>query len=364
MDGEFIKMYIYDIPERASYEIKDLFKNSEDFSKYEYNTPTPEELPTFTLPQVYNLKGGEFAIEDKPMKYKVQVALYTVGGAYSIRIRVPIENIDFQFLARFSFDKNVVKEVDQAAEKIKKKVDAELEKQFSLSTSKMSEVYEFYFINSTKGEALKAGKNVIPGLLIDEPNPQALDPSYIEYVLSKSISYNTDDIFYVGWEGAVLIDRLKNFDYELLVAEIANIQLLKLRVYKAKTSEILKKTSNAVAELDSMGFAGRLFSNKAERLNSELGRFEDDLREMLNRIENTVFSMGEWYLSRLYNLFASAFRLNELKESLIMDSETIEKRKSFVEEIISAKRNDILELVIIFLIIAEIIIEALYLYAK
>ncbi len=364
MDGEFIKMYIYDIPERASYDIKDLFKNLEDFSKYEYNTPAPEELPTFTLPQVYNLKGGELQIDNKAIKYKVQVAVYTIGGAYSIRIRVPIENIDFQFLARFSFDKNIVKEIDQIAERIKKRVDSELEKQFSLSTSKISEVYEFYFINSTKSEALKAGKNVIPGLLIDEPNPQSLDPSYVEYVLSKSISYNADDILYVGWEGAVLIDKLKNFDYELLVAEIANIQLLKLRVYKTKASEILKKTSSAVAELDRMGFIKKIISNKAEKLNSELGRFEDDLREALNRIENTVFSMGEWYLSRLYNLFASAFRLNELKESLIADSETIEKRKSFIEDIISTKRNDVLELIVILLIFVEILLEAIYLYVK
>jgi len=362
MDGEFIKLYIYDIPERASYDIKDLFKNVEDFSKYEYNAPAPEELPTFTLPQIYNLKGGELQVNGKGVKYRVQVALYTLGGAYSIRIRFPLENIDYSFIAKFSFDKELEKEIDTLAEKIKKRVETELSKQISIIPSNISEEYNFYFINATKNEALKSGKDIIPGLLIDEPNPQGLDQSYIDNVLSKSISYNADDITYVGWEGAVLIDKLKSFDYELIVAEIANIQLLKFRVYKEKTSVVLKETSNSVAGLDRLGFFERLFSSKLEKLNKHLGIFQDDLMEMLNRIDNTVFGMGEWYLSRLYNLFANAFRLNELRESLIRDSEIIERRKALVGDVLEARRDDMLELVIILLIFVEILIEIISLY--
>ena len=362
MDGEFIKLYIYDIPERASYDIKDLFKNVEDFSKYEYNTPTPEELPTFTLPQIYNLKGGELQVDGKGIKYRVQVALYALGGAYSIRIRFPLENIDYSFVTKLSFDKELAKEINALAERIKKRVETELSKQISISTSSISEEYNFYFINTTRNEALKSGKGIIPGLLIDEPNPQGLDQSYIENVLSKSISYNADDITYVGWEGAVLIDKLKSFDYELIVAEIANIQFLKFRVYKEKASIVLKETSNSVAGLDRLGFFERIFSSKPEKLNNRLGIFQDDLMEMLNRIDNIVFSMGEWYLSRLYNLFASTFRLNELRESLIRDSEIIERRKALVHDVLEAKRNDMLELVVILLILIEIAVELIYLY--
>jgi len=362
MDGEFIKLYIYDIPERASYDIKDLFKNVEDVSKYEYNTPAPEELPTFTLPQIYNLRGGEVQVDGKGIKYRIQVAVYTLGGAYSIRIRFPLENIDYSFIARFSFDKGLAKELDAVAARAKRRVEAELSRQIRISPSSISEEYEFYFINATKNDALKNGKDVIPGLLIDEPNPQGLDQGYIDDVLSKSISYNADDITYVGWEGAVLIDKLKSFDYELIVAEIANIQLLKFRVYKEKASAVLKETSNSVAGLDRLDFFERIFSSRVEKLNKRLSIFQDDLMEMLNRIDNTVFSMGEWYLSRLYNLFASAFRLSELRESLIRDSEIIERRKALVHDVLEAKRNDMLELVIILLIFVEIILEIIYLY--
>jgi len=73
----------------------------------------------------------------------------------------------------------------------------------------------------------------------------------------------------------VLIDKLKSFDYELYSAEIANIQLLKFRVYKEKASIVLKETSNSVAGLDRMGFFERLFTSKLEKLNKRLGIFQD-----------------------------------------------------------------------------------------
>jgi len=47
----------------------------------------------------------------------VQVALYALGGAYSIRIRFPLENVDYSFITKLSFDKVLAKEIDALAEK-------------------------------------------------------------------------------------------------------------------------------------------------------------------------------------------------------------------------------------------------------
>lgn len=361
MDGEFINLYVYDVGSRLDFDaVKDLLKNPEDFSKYEYNTPIPEELPTFTLPQVFNLAGAEFNLGGKVLKTKLQAAIYALG-TFSIRIRVPFENIDEQLLSELAFSKEAAKAMEQIAEKARRKVENALEKHANISSSKMSEMYSFYFINSTKDKIMKNDRNLIAGLLVDEPDANELDSAYIDYVLSKNLSYNSDDAFFVGWEGAVLIDKLKSFDYELLVAEIANVQLLKLRIYKQKASALLKSTSEAVVRLDSMGFFERLTSNKAEILNHMLVEFSDELMETMNRIENTVFSMGEWYLSRIYSLFASAFRLYELRDALISDAGTIASRSMSVHEVIEAKRNDVLEFIVIVLIVLEIIIEVAFL---
>jgi len=42
-----------------------------------------------------------------------------------------------------------------------------------------------------------------------------------------------------------------------------------------------------------MSFFERIFTRRAEKLNRRLGMFEDDFMEMLNRIDNRVFGMGE-----------------------------------------------------------------------
>ncbi len=322
----------------------------------------PEELPTFTLPQVFNLSGSEISIEGKSFKVRVQAAIYAIG-AFSIRARIPLENVDESVLSKLAFGKETAMALEQIAEKARKKIEVALAKQISIKSSNMNEMYSFYFINSTKAQVMKSSKSLVAGLLIDEPAAHELDAEYLNYVLSKGISYNSDDAFFVGWEGAVLIDKLKSFDYELLVAEIANIQLLELRIYKEKASVLLRNTSEAVAQLDRMGFFERMMSSKAERLNHTLAEFSDDLMETLNRIDNTVFSMGEWYLSRVYALFASSFRLNELKESLIRDAETVSARKELVIEQIREKDSDILEVIIIILIAFEIMIELLQIVA-
>ena len=82
---------------------------------------------------------------------------------------------------------------------------------------------------------------------------------------------------------------------------------------------------------------------------------------MLNKIDNTVFGLGEWYLSRIYALFVSVFKLDELRRSVEQDASKISARKSIINEKIVAKRNDTLELIVILLIVLEIVVETAYL---
>ncbi len=361
MDGELINLYVYDAGTRLPLEqVKSLFRNPEDFSKYEYNTPTPEEIPTFTMPQVFNLKSGEFQVDGKSIGAKVQVAIYELG-VFSIRIRIPLEGIDESMLSKLAFGKEAAQGSEQLALRAKQRVEVALSKQFRIKFDEYMENYTFYFINGTKAQAMKSNRNLIAGLLVDERDVAELDPAYVDDVLSRNISYNYDDAFFVGWEGAVLIDKLKSYDYELLMAEIANMQLLKLRIYRRKAAELLSSTSKDVGELENMGLLKRTFSSKASKLNNRLNIFADELAEEMNRIDNTVFGLGEWYLSKLYSLFASAFKLQQLREAVAQAASSIAARKELVSEAINAKRNDFLEFVIILLIVIEILVEVAYL---
>ncbi len=360
MEGEVIKLYIYDTGVSLPRElIRSMYKNQEDFSKIEYNTPTPEEIPQFTLPTVFNLRSTEQTVANTKLNVRIQVAIYEIGTV-SIRIIFPLEHATEEMLAELAFSDKIESFSKQLAEKTKARVEAEIRKQIEVKEEQLMEMYNFYFINDTKDQAMK-NKSLIAGLLVNEPDASKMDSNYISDVLSKSISYYNDDVFFVGWEGAVLVDLLKSIDYELLMAEIANIQLLKLRIYKQMTSSMLLATSKSVEELDRQGFFTRIFSNKAIAMHTRLSLFSDNLNEMLNRIDNTVFGLGEWYLSRIYALFSSVFRLDELRKTVEQDAAKISARSSIINGKIAEKRNDELELIVILLIVLEVILETAYL---
>ncbi|MGC8675894.1 MAG: hypothetical protein ACP5T3_00035 [Candidatus Micrarchaeia archaeon] len=363
MDGEAIKLYLFDFgTELQLDQVKNLFKNPEDFSKIDYNLPTPEEIPQFTLPAVFNMKGAELQAGSEKLRVKVQIAIFALG-TISIRIRLPLEHIEDAFLTRLAVDPQIEAEAYKIAQQAKAKVKNTIGKQLAISEDEFMETYNFYFINDTKENVLKKSRNTVAGLLVSEGDVGKMDSDYVHEILNRSISYYNDDAFFVGWDGAVLIDILKSIDYELLMAEIANMQLLKLRIYKKKTSEMLEQTGADVEALGSARFMKRIFDSRPIALSKKLGGFLDALNEMLNRIDNTVFGLGEWYLSKIYALFSSVFKLAELKGAVEGDANKLAARKELVNEIIAGKRNDTLEFVVILLIVLEILVEFAY-FAK
>ncbi|MEM3781902.1 MAG: hypothetical protein QXT43_03010 [Candidatus Micrarchaeaceae archaeon] len=361
MNGELIKLYLFDFASELQLEqIKNLFKGPEDFSKLDYNLPTPEEIPQFTLPLVFNMKDADVQVGDDKLQAKVQVAVFS-PGTVSVRVRMPINEKNEQFLAKLAFSAEFENAAYKIAQHAKGKVKSAISKQFQISESELFEAYTFCFINDTKASALRGNKALIAGILVSEPNASGMDNKYMDEILGKSVSYYSDDAFFVGWDGAVLIDILKSIDYELLMAEIANMQLLKLRIYKQLTSSMLAKTGADAESLVNASFMRRVFSQKPMLLGTKLSVFLDSLNEMLNRIDNTVFGLGEWYLSRVYALFASVFKLRELREAVENEAGKLAARKSMINEIMAERRGDMLELVIILLIAVEILLELAYL---
>lgn len=87
MDGELVYLFIYSAGATFTDEqLKGLLKNQEDFSKYEYTKPAPEEMATFNVPSIFNLKGESLTLKDAKYAFKVQVSVYSLGS-FSIRMR-------------------------------------------------------------------------------------------------------------------------------------------------------------------------------------------------------------------------------------------------------------------------------------
>ncbi|MGC8622607.1 MAG: hypothetical protein ACP5UC_01430 [Candidatus Micrarchaeia archaeon] len=360
MDGEIAYLFMFDAGTSFTEEqLAGLLKNQEDFSKYEYTKPSPEEISTFNVPIIFNLKEEMLTQGESQQKFKVQAALYRFGGI-SIRIRYQITDTNYGQIVKVTFDKQVSAFVQGVLAKTRKKIEAALSKIAKISISQTSEAYRFYYIDGDKPQILGKYKKVIAGLMIDEQEAEALDDSYVDNLISKGFSYDNKNIFFAGWESAVLIDKEYAHEHELLIAEIANLQLLEMRIYHDKLTKQIESSSKYIELFPKSGIGRYIIDSKTRELNKSLGNLYDSTRTMLNSINDMVFGTGEWYLSRVYSTFVYAFKLDEWKEIIEKDLEAISREREFVADLIKFDYDVLLEYIIILLIVIEIIVEVFY----
>jgi hypothetical protein len=358
MNSEIVYLYMYDAGTRFTEEqLNGLLKNQEDFSKYEFSKPKPEEIATFDIPSTFNLKDETLMLDNVAHKFRVQVAIYQFGG-FSIRLRYSLSDATYEVLSKFTFDGRVGEFLKATTAKTKKKVETSLSKLSNISVNQFTETYNFYYIEGeNKAQLLKKYGNMIVGLMIDEPNTDALDENYVNLVLNKNISYDHKNIFFVGWEGAVMIDNQYVHEHELLIAEIANLQFLEMRIHHNILTERLNSANKILNAKDKRKFPQSLDNSDIRGLNSLLGRAYDSTRNILNNVNDTVFGLGEWYLARVYSIFANEFKLDTWKDLLERDLEAVDDERKYVYDMISVRHEDFLEYIIILLIVIEVLVE-------
>jgi hypothetical protein len=358
MDGEVVYLFVYDVGAKFTEEqLKGLLKNPEDFS-YEYKKPTPEEIVSISIPFIFNLKEEKLESRKDVLKFRIQCAIYATGS-YSIRVRHRFSEVDADFLKRLAFDPTIWDFVLKAQQKAKAKVEESLSKISPLTPSSQNEIYNFYYIEGEKDDVVKKNQSLITGMLIDEPNPEALETSYSNEVLKRKLSYTTSEVTYVGWESAVKIDKEKSYEYEVILAEIANVQLLELRITHDSISKKIASTDVMMTQL----FKPSRFPRGVDlrKINLMLGELYDSTKDTLTAVNDTIYGFGDWYLVKLYGQFNDVFQLDEWRAYLDNDLQTVEQRRVFVSEIISGNRARFLELIVILLIAIEVVLEVLYL---
>ena len=358
MNSEIIFLFMYDTGSIFEIEqLNGLLKNQEDFSKFEFKKPGPEEIATFNVPIIFNLKDEILLIDNTRYLFKVQVSIYKFGG-FSIRIRHMFSGT-YEQLLKLTFDKRINNFVNNIVVKAKKKIVIALRKITKVKENDLSERYRFYYIDGDKQLLLQNHMNLIAGLLIDEEDISTLEKEYVELVLKKNITYDNTSIFFVGWESAIIIDKDYIYEHELLMAEIANLELLETRIQHKRLVDKLKDANNQIEKLekDKISF---LSIGGLRKLNESLGRSYDTSKTILNNVEDTAYGYGEWYLSRVYSLFYDVFKLNNIESILEKDMESIDNERKFVNDMIEARHENFLEYIVILLIAIEIIIELFY----
>jgi hypothetical protein len=207
------------------------------------------------------------------------------------------------------------------------------------------EEYTVYCISNYQGDpemflALHGEK--ITSLLKMEQIP--LDEEEIKATLRSNLKYGKDDLTVVDWDGAFIFDPQGDFDANIELFEITNLQLLKSRILDEELDNRLKTTL-------------RLLHRKPERSRIQSKQVRLVLREIIQTrttsilesqaIEHSIKLIGDWYTARLYALTAKKFHLEEWRHNINEKLDILEDVYSMAAENFSISFNMTLEFILI-----------------
>lgn len=210
------------------------------------------------------------------------------------------------------------------------------------------EEYSVYCISGYKGDPediISEHKESIAGLLKTERTP--LDEEEINATLKFNIKYSKDDITIVEWDGAFVFDPRGDFASNIELFEIANLQLLKLRVLEHELEKrleraawLLQKTTKKKIPL--------LKSREIRNSLREIIRIRTESIQEFAATERNINLIGDWYSARLFDLITKKLHLEEWKTNNNRTLDALEDIYSMISENFSMSFSTSLEFIIIF----------------
>jgi hypothetical protein len=171
-----------------------------------------------------------------------------------------------------------------------------------------------------------------------------LDEEEVQATLVSCLKYGKDDITIVDWDGAFIFDSAGDFESNIELFEIANLQLLKLRILDNDLDNRLEKA------LQMMGVSKRLpfiRSGEVRRVVKEIIEIRTQSILESEAVERNIKLIGDWYSAKLYSLISKKFHLNSWKAEIKEKLDTLEDVYTMATENFSVSYRATLEFVIL-----------------
>lgn len=216
----------------------------------------------------------------------------------------------------------------------------------------MNEDYVTYFIQELDGftgpMASIIEKIDIPALILAETK-EMLSDQMKRSVLDNTHQYSKDDFVVVDWNSALVIEPNGSMDVPLVI-EFALNQLLEMRYYDDLLDQRLNTLYNEV-----VGRKKGLFSNKYSRLAEEAGQIYLEISEIVENVENSFKTVGDFYLATIFRASSKRFRFDDWKGSINEKLANLAEISKLLHSEVSESRNQTMEMIVVLLIAIEVI---------
>jgi hypothetical protein len=188
-------------------------------------------------------------------------------------------------------------------------------------------------------------------LVLGETSSVPLSAPEADDILKNSWSYLADDLAVVDWNCAFVLEPSGVEDIPDLL-EFATAHLLELRYYDA----LLDRELHAIYdEIEAGRDRRRPFTRRYLKLRQRTASLLLELSEMIERLENAVKIIGDFYLARLYQGAVRRFRLPAWQDAVLRKQKLLAGVHELLNDAADTRRAELLELTIILLILWEIL---------
>jgi hypothetical protein len=302
--------------------------------------PPPLQI---TLPcEPVPVGAGRFATEAQ-----VEVTIFDFG-AFSVDYRIPFEHA-FEDLARLSsalYDHVGLRGAARA--RVDELVDA---LRPALTGQREGDVYEQYVVFdfaafepalSIHGLLEKSEvRHALAQILCSEERP--LSEGRVEDALRLAISYAPDDLLVVDWSTAVAAGGSAD---ERLVLEFANAELLELRHLDKRLDRDLEEACRALSRRRRWVFGGADLR--------KIARLQVESAMLFEAVNNAVSLLGDQWLAAVYARIAERYDLEHWQKGIAHKLASLESIYQKIADQATARRSELLEMIVIALIALEI----------
>jgi hypothetical protein len=192
----------------------------------------------------------------------------------------------------------------------------------------------------------------LPELLLGETSSVALSSPEREDVLSHHFTYLDDDLAVLHWNSAFVLEPSGVEDIPDLL-EFATAHLLELRYYDDLLDRELHRIYD---ELEAGGSpVVNMLTRRYRKLQRRTAALLLEISEMIERLENAVKIVGDFYLARLYQSAVRRFRLPAWQETVLRKQRLLSEVNDLIGDAADTSRGEVLEMAIILLIVWEIV---------
>jgi len=200
---------------------------------------------------------------------------------------------------------------------------------------------------STAADLISQRANEIAQIVRGEA--AAFAPEEQAEVLQARISYYPNDLLVVGWSAAFLYDSADGARSTIELLKYANTQLLDFRHYDELLSRILAGVYRKLEVRRGPLMRWRLF-READKLNTVLL----DIRELTERMDNSIKFLSDMFDARLYRLAAARVGVPDYRHLVEEKLRTAGELYHFMVDQFQHARAFLLELTVVIILLIEL----------